>query len=80
MPASYHYSESARAGLVADGQQSGLAGELPGRGLDDERRAEEVQDLGLGGWYTHRLLLDCGQDLARQQVRRVRRAKIPDPG
>src|SRR5262249_9594705 len=40
---------------LADGQQSGVAGELTRRGLDDERRAEEVHDLWPGGWYTHRM-------------------------
>jgi hypothetical protein len=30
---------------LADGQQPGVAGELARRRLDDERRAEEVQDL-----------------------------------
>jgi hypothetical protein len=40
---------------LADGEQSGVAGELARRRLDDERRAEEVEDLGPGGWYTHRL-------------------------
>jgi hypothetical protein len=38
---------------LADGEQSRIAGELAGRRLDDERYAEEVQDLGPGGWYTH---------------------------
>src|SRR5262249_26475014 len=38
---------------LADGQQPGVTGELARRRLDDERRAEEVQDLGPGGWYTH---------------------------
>ena len=38
---------------LADGEQAGVAGELTRRRLDDERRAEEVQDLGPGGWYTH---------------------------
>src|SRR5262249_2563861 len=40
---------------LADGEQPGVAGELARRRLDDERRAEEVQDLWPGGWYTHRL-------------------------
>jgi hypothetical protein len=30
---------------LADGEQPGIAGELARRRLDDERRAEEVQDL-----------------------------------
>jgi hypothetical protein len=38
----------------ADGEQPGVAGELPRRRLDDRRRAEEVQDLWPGSWYTHR--------------------------
>ena len=35
---------------LADGEQPGVAGELAGRRLDDERRGEEVQDLRPGGW------------------------------
>jgi hypothetical protein len=38
---------------LADGEQSGVAGELARRRLDDEWRAEEVEDLGPGGGYTH---------------------------
>ena len=33
---------------LADGEQSGVAGELAGRGLNNERRPEEVEDLGPG--------------------------------
>jgi hypothetical protein len=40
---------------LAEGEHSGVAGELTRGGLDDQRRAEKVQDLGPGGWYTHRL-------------------------
>src|SRR5690242_10058124 len=39
---------------LADGEQPGVAGKLASGGLDDEWRAAEVQDLGPGGWYTHR--------------------------
>jgi Domain of unknown function (DUF4915) len=39
----------------ATGEQPGVAGEPTPRPLDDERRAEEVQDLGPWGWYTPRL-------------------------
>jgi hypothetical protein len=39
---------------LADGQQPDVAGELAARGLDDERRAEEFEDLRSGGWHTHR--------------------------
>jgi hypothetical protein len=35
---------------LADREQPGIAGELARRRFDDERRAEEVQDLGRGGW------------------------------
>jgi hypothetical protein len=35
---------------LADGEQPGVARELGLRWLDDERRAEEVQDLRPGGW------------------------------
>jgi hypothetical protein len=34
----------------ANGEQPGFAGELALRRLDDERRAEAVQDLWPGGW------------------------------
>jgi hypothetical protein len=34
----------------ADGEQPGVAGESARRRLDDELRAEEVKDLGPGGW------------------------------
>jgi hypothetical protein len=37
---------------LADGKQSGIAGELAVRWLDHERRAEKVEDLWPGGWYT----------------------------
>jgi hypothetical protein len=40
---------------LAEGEQPGVAGQLSRRRLDDERRAEEVQDLRPGEWYTHRL-------------------------
>jgi hypothetical protein len=40
---------------LAKGEQPGVAGELARRRLDDQRRAEEVQDLRPGGWYTPRL-------------------------
>jgi hypothetical protein len=40
---------------LADGQQPGVAGQLVRRRLDDERRAEKVEDLWPGGGYTHRL-------------------------
>src|SRR5262249_3368113 len=35
---------------LADGEQAGIAGELARRALDHEWRAEEVEDLGPGGW------------------------------
>jgi hypothetical protein len=35
---------------LADGQQPGVAGQLTRRRLDDERRVEEVKDLGPGSW------------------------------
>jgi hypothetical protein len=35
---------------LADGQQPGVARELALRRLDDERRAEGVQDLGPAAW------------------------------
>src|SRR5262245_64004333 len=38
---------------LADGEQPGVAGELARRRLNDERCAEEVQDLGPGGGATH---------------------------
>src|SRR5262249_49188185 len=38
---------------LADGPQPGVAGELARRRLEDQRRAEKVQELGPGGWYTH---------------------------
>jgi hypothetical protein len=34
---------------LADGEQPGVAGQLAWRRLDDERGAEEVQDLRPGG-------------------------------
>src|SRR5262249_13509314 len=40
---------------LADGEQPGITGELTGRGFDDDRRAEEIEVLWPGGWYTHRL-------------------------
>jgi hypothetical protein len=40
---------------LADGEQPGVAGELPRRRLDDERGTEKVEDLRPGGWYTPRL-------------------------
>jgi hypothetical protein len=42
---------------LADGKQSGVAGELPRQRLDDERSAEKIEDLGPGGWYNHRRAL-----------------------
>jgi hypothetical protein len=39
----------------ADGEQPGVARELARRWLDDERRAEKVQDLRPARWYTQRL-------------------------
>jgi hypothetical protein len=36
---------------LTGGQQPGVAGQRARRRLDDERRAEEVQDLGPGGGY-----------------------------
>jgi len=36
---------------LAEGQQSGVAGELGRRRLTDQRRAEGVRDLSSGGWY-----------------------------
>ncbi len=51
---------------LANGQQPGIGGELACGRLHDERRAEEVEDLLPGGWYTHRdCLVGCGQDLTR---------------
>jgi hypothetical protein len=46
---------------LADGEQPGIAGELAGGWLDDERRAEEVEDLWPGGWSTHRLSPRAGK-------------------
>jgi len=40
---------------LADGEQPGVAGELAWRWFEDERGAEEVEDLWPGGWYTQRL-------------------------
>jgi hypothetical protein len=40
---------------LADGQQASVAGELACGRLNDQRRAEEVQDLGPATWYTHGL-------------------------
>src|SRR5262245_28894763 len=45
---------------LADGQQPGVAEESDRRWLNDERRAEEVQDLRPGGWYTHHRSRGCG--------------------
>jgi len=42
---------------LADGQQPGIAGELARGRLNDQRCAEEVEDLLPGGWYTQRLPL-----------------------
>jgi hypothetical protein len=42
---------------LAKGQQPGIAGELARGRLKDQRRAEEVENLGPGGWYTQRLPL-----------------------
>ena len=39
---------------LAEGQQPCVAGQLARRRLEDERRAEEVEDLWPGGCYTHR--------------------------
>ena len=35
---------------LADGEQPGVTGQLARGRLDDERRAEKVQDLWPGGW------------------------------
>jgi hypothetical protein len=40
---------------LADGEQPGVAGELAWCGLDDERGAEEVEDLWPGTRYTRQL-------------------------
>lgn len=40
---------------LANGQQPGIAGRLARGRLHDQRRAEEVEDLLPGGWYTQRL-------------------------
>src|SRR5262249_37694014 len=48
---------------LADREQPGIAGELTGRRLDDERGAEEVERLGPGRWYTHRLSPGEGKKL-----------------
>jgi hypothetical protein len=40
---------------LADGEQPGATGELARRRLNDQRRAEEVQDLGPDNWYTRGL-------------------------
>jgi hypothetical protein len=47
------FTPSAKLVELAGGEQPGVAGELARRRLDDERRAEEVQDLGPGGGATH---------------------------
>src|SRR5262249_39767821 len=62
----------------ADGEQAIVAAELSSRRLDDERGAEEVRDLRPGGWYTQRLPLRRGKDLATHPVRRARGSRIPD--
>ena len=38
---------------LADGRQPGVVGQSARRRLDDERRSEEVEDLGPDSWYTH---------------------------
>jgi hypothetical protein len=64
---------------LADGQQTGVTGKLARRGLDHERRAEEVEDLGPPGWYTPSMPPRWRIDLPRQQLRRIHRAMVPDP-
>jgi hypothetical protein len=41
---------------LADREQPGVAGELARGRLDDERRAEEIEDLGPFGWYTREIV------------------------
>ncbi len=50
----------------ADGRRA--PGELAGRRLDHERRAEKVQDLWPCGGYTHRLSPGEGQDLGPSRL------------
>ena len=66
--------------IVPDRGGRGKARAIPRRtGRRQARRAEEVQDLWPGGWYTLDWLLGYGEARARQQVRRARRSKIPKP-
>ena len=37
----------------AEGEEPGVAGKLAGRGFDDGRRAEGIDDRGPGRWYTN---------------------------
>jgi hypothetical protein len=39
----------------AEGKEPGVPGYLAGRGFDDGRRAEEIDDMGPGRWYTDQL-------------------------
>jgi hypothetical protein len=45
---------------LAKGEQPGVAGELARRRLDDQGRAEKIENLWPGGWYTRRLSPEKG--------------------
>jgi RNA polymerase sigma factor (TIGR02999 family) len=56
-----HGSRAARSGDPFPGRERvGVARESDRRWLKDERRAEEVQDLRPGGWYTQHRPRGCG--------------------
>src|SRR5262249_17766189 len=63
---------------LADGEQSGVAGQLALGRLDDERRAKKIEDLWPRGWETHRQSPWEGIDLDAQPVGRERQ-RYPSP-
>src|SRR5207249_1247161 len=63
-------SAEGRGETLYYGKHPGAAGELSGRPLDDNRRAEKVKALGPRGCYTLPLSLWEGNGLAAHQARR----------
>jgi hypothetical protein len=64
---------------LAEGEQPGVAGELARRRLDDDRMPKKSRTCGQAAGTLMNSLLGCRNNLARQQMRRIRREKIPQP-
>jgi hypothetical protein len=64
---------------LADREEPGTAGELTGQRLDDERGAKEVESLGPGRWYTHRLSPGEGEKLVGSTAKTRTEINYPKP-